>query len=221
MNPARRLRAAIAVAGAVTLVVVGAVWRYGIVPAPRFPALAAEPDASFTGTVAFLDEAGCLRVVPAGGGPVARPGFCDTRAHRVEWTAEGHLAVDSWESGSYRLVDPTTGVVLSRPGRFPFGRNGDARLAGGDTVETDHGDDDLRAAIVARAQDGGTRTLISVRAPADYSFETVGLSPDGRFLLAVDSDGRVLVGRAGEGLRLLATGADPYAEPAWYQPGWG
>jgi hypothetical protein len=172
------------VAGALTLAVAGAVWRYGIVPVPEFPALAARPDPSITGTVTFHGHDECPRVVPAAGGTVRRAGLCD-RA------------------------------------RFAGEPDGEPRLADGSEVEVPYGDDDQRARIVARSPvDGRERTLVSVRAPADYSFETVVVSPDRRFLLVVDSEGRLLVGRAdgSSGLRLLATGAETYGRPVWRQP---
>jgi hypothetical protein len=173
---------AIAVAGAVTLAVAGAVWRYGVVPLPQFPALAGRPDPSITGTVAFRGDDDCLRVVPAAGGVVRQVGPCDD---------------DAPGPGSW--VEP--------------------RLPDGSEVEIPY-DDRQRARIVARAPDGEERILVSVRAPADYSFQAVVVSPDGRFLLAVDSEGRLLVGTADgtSGLRLLAAGAEPYGQPAWDQP---
>ncbi len=185
MSPARRATVAVALAGAVTLVVAGAVWRYGIVPLPEFPALAVRPDPSITGTVTFRGDDDCPRVVPAAGGPVRRAGRCDD-----------HHPFDA-------------GV-----------RDG-SHLADGSEVEVPYGDDEQRARIVARSPvDGTERTLVSVRAPADYSFETVTVSPDRRFLLVVDSEGRLLVGRAdgSSGLRLLATGAQSYGRPVWQQP---
>ncbi|MGH8975249.1 MAG: hypothetical protein ACRD0C_18855 [Acidimicrobiia bacterium] len=184
MTPARRATMAIAVAGAVTLAVAGAVWRYGIVPVPEFPALAARPDPSITGTVTFRGDDDCPRVVPAAGGTVRRAGLCDRRFFRGESA-------------------------------------GEPRLADGSEVDVPYGDDDQRARIVARSPvDGRERTLVSVRAPADYSFETVVVSPDRRFLLVVDSEGRLLVGAAdgSSGLRLLATGAESYGRPVWHQP---
>jgi hypothetical protein len=185
VNPARKATVAIALAGIVTLAVAGAVWRYGVVPLPQFPALAGRPDPSIPGTVTFRGDDDCLRVVPAAGGPVRRLGPCDSDA-------------------------------------FGPGSSGEARLPDGSEVEIPYDDDERRARIVVRAPDGEERTLVSVRAPADYSFETVVVSPDGRFLLTVDSEGRLLVGST-EGssvLRLLATGAEPYGQPAWHGPAW-
>ena len=182
MNPARRATVAIAVAGAVTLAVSGAVWRYGIVPVPTFPGLAGRPDPAITGTVTFRGKDECLRAVPAGGGAVRRAGPCDDDR------------------------------------RFEAGGIGEPRLADGSEVEIPYGGDEQRARIEARSPaDGRRRTLVSVRAPADYSFETVVMSPDRRFLLVVDSEGRLLVGPAEESaeLRLLATGAEPYGRPVW------
>jgi hypothetical protein len=183
VNPARRATLAVVVAGIVTLVVAGAVWRYGIVPVPEFPALAARPDPSITGTVTFHGDDQCPRVVPAAGGRVRRAGLCDRT------------------------------LLAGAPA-------GEPRLADGSEVEVPY-DDDQRARIVARSPvDGRERTLVSVRAPADYSFETVVVSPDRRFLLVVDSEGRLLVGTAdgASGLRLLATGAESYGRPVWHQP---
>lgn len=181
MNPARRATVAVAVAGAVTLAVAGAVWRYGIVPVPEFTALAERPDPSIAGTVTFRGDDDCLRAVPAGGGTVRRAGRCD----------DDH--------------------------RFEAGGLGEPRLADGSEVEVPY-EDEQRARIVARSPvDGRRRTLVSVRAPADYSFETVVVSPDGRFLLVTDSEGRLLVGPAdgSSDLRLLARGAEPYGRPVW------
>jgi hypothetical protein len=187
VNPARKATVAIALAGAVTLAVAGAVWRYGVVPVPHFPALADRPDPSIPGTVAFRGDDDCLRVVPAGGGAVRRVGPCDDDA-------------------------------------FGPGPSDEPRLPDGSEVEIPYDDDEdeRRARIVARAPDGEERTLVSVRAPADYSFETVVVSPDGRFLLTLDSDGRLLVGPADRsaGLRLLAGGAEPYGQPVWYPRAW-
>ncbi len=184
MNPARRATVAVAVAGAVTLAVAGAVWRYGVVPLPQFPALAVRPDPSIPGTVTFRGADNCLRAVPAGGGEVRRAGGCDDTAG------------------------------------FGFDAPDERRLPDGSEVDIPY-DDGQRARIVARSPaDGRERTLVSVRAPADYSFETVVVSPDGRFLLTVDSEGRLLVGAAdgSSGLRLLASEAESYARPVWHQP---
>ncbi|HEY3241379.1 MAG TPA: hypothetical protein VGL92_17570 [Acidimicrobiia bacterium] len=121
--------------------------------------------------------------------------------------------------GAVRRVGPCDDDGFG-PGSFREPRR-EPRLADGSKVKIPY-DDEQRARIVARAPDGKERTLVSVRAPADYSFETVVVSPDGRFLLAVDGEGRLLIGTAdgSSGLRLLATGAEPYGQPVWHQPAW-
>lgn len=235
--PSRR-RAVIAVTAAVAVVatVTALVVAFAIIPLPAFPSLRDEPDASIPGTVAFgrWDDGYCWYVVPAGGGEdrevLCREDFGGEPG--VQWTADGSLAMGQWDFGEYAtvLIDPATGVEV---GRYtepfagePVERSGPgvaerARRADGAVVSARSVSDAGRAAVTIRYPDGTTSVLLDVEGPRDYRIEFAQWSPDGSWVLASDSEGRVLVLRA-EGdpaPRILVADVYEYSPPAWYIPG--
>lgn len=118
----RRQAIGIGVAVAITLVVVGAVWWFGIIATPAFASLADRPDKSIPGTVVFVhhddgEGRSCVQSTPAGGGRileiVCRP---DGRGLQLEADSEGRLLV---RTGAYppqgaTAYEPPSGAVLER-----------------------------------------------------------------------------------------------------------
>jgi hypothetical protein len=89
---------------------------------------------------------------------------------------------------------------------------GDLRERDGQRLETDGFDG--RARVVLRGADGERTTLLEVRGPRDYGFWEAQWSPDGKWVLVVDSVERLLVVPADGGgdARILAEDA---SAPHW------
>lgn len=235
----RSSRRAVVGVGAAGLVLVGTalgILLLGYVPLPSFESLAESPDPSLAGTVAYIrgdrDQA-CVAAVPAAGGE-PRELYCHPYGPgELAWTADGHVAVMTWEEpgGSLLVVlDATSGEVV---GEIPWDRTGPEPATDWARERTERADGARlvtaaasagRATVSVRPPGGPARTLIDVEGPRDYRFTAAQWSPDGRWVLASDSRGRlVIVGADGEpGPRLLVASAREVwsaAQAAWFMPG--
>jgi len=166
----------------------------------EFPSLAAQPDPSLKGTVAYLDwnYPGCVRVIAAAGSPMKSLG-CDGGT----WLEDGRLQILQYEGGAEvggpkpvagKIVDVRTGAVeqipvSEIPAQMPeapdpaLGPNGE-RLR----VTNDGG------AVKLVLEDGsGSRVLMTAEGGSEYSVGVQGWSPDGRWVLLSDSAARLLL----------------------------
>jgi len=222
-------RAAVAVALSIALLVTTtvAVLVFGIIPLPDYPSLAANPNPAISGTVAFMtyEDTSCLYVVQASGGETKQL-MCGLFDRTVEpsglaWTPDGLIEILTYSGQSpvYQLIDPSSGEIV---GTAPFGEDGlktDTYISqDGSTVFPDNarGTAQIRVAPTV----GPIQTVLTVKGPRDYGFGTTIWSPDGQWILAIDSEGTILVlGADGEpGPAILASGGSSWMGVAWYQP---
>jgi hypothetical protein len=222
----RRWIIAVVGAAAIVLTVLVVILGVGYVPLPALPNLADNPDPSIPGTVAYLHDVGdarCIAVVPAGGGPatdaICRPVL---EISELAWTGDGLLVFVNYayEGPQVVLLDPETGDELDRlRWRDPDGegiwawqrarREDGARLLyeqrlGGEVV------------IRIRQPDGELRELLRLEGPADYAIVDAQWSPDGEWILATDSRGRLIVlAAAGEPAPRLLAESEGFPTAAW------
>lgn len=229
MSPEKRTWISVGGAVLVVVVVTAIIFVFGVIPLPKYPSLADQPDPSIPGTVAYLvsDEDSCLFTVLASG-DVQREIWCGrSYVQDPVWTSDGLLALTDWSSeGAWVLIDVSTGVQVAR---IPFGDEPIPDLTGerheradGAFVSTEQYGNGTTEVNV-RLPDGSLHTVLSVTdAPRDYHFAQVQWSPDGAWILVTDSAGRLLVvGADGTpGARILAEGLDGWGtQAAWYIPG--
>lgn len=234
----RRSAAVVAAAVAVVVLTIAAIVVLGYVPLEGYPSAADAPVAARTGTVAVVyttpDVGECVHLVAAADG-AAGTIHCD--ASRLgspsvpAWSVDGDLLLVGRDrlagtAALGRVVDRSTGergatveVLDVPPMSWPASvaaHPGGARAR----VESWEG----TAGLVVTDADGDSRTLLETTGPRDYRFDGVVWSPDARWLLVVDSRGRLLVADAvGQEPTqvIVALGRDRWVEavPAWQQPG--
>ncbi|MFU8841146.1 MAG: hypothetical protein ACNA8R_10560 [Nitriliruptoraceae bacterium] len=181
--PARSLIALIA-AAAVVIVTVALVLLFGLARPPALPTLAEQPEPDLP-AVAWLqwDRDNCLMVATADG--ALREVTCSVRGEEVlGWDDDG-IALLVWErTEAIEVLDPDTGDVVGRralPGDPWEEREGDWRRI--DTRNLD--------GVLTVRLDG--EVIWEVEAPESYWLNTGTVSPDDRFVVAVDSADRLLL----------------------------
>ncbi|CAN5839771.1 hypothetical protein BH20GEM1_BH20GEM1_19520 [soil metagenome] len=234
----QRKRAGIA-AAVVALAVCVSIWAFGVAPLPDYPSLAADPDPSIPGRVAFVrwGERPCVFVVQGSGGAPRRlrctdedgNGGVDWFGGPVAWTRDGRIVVQAFSPAGNRAIvlDPETGHVVERiVVEQPLGER--ASLSGSLQTEPEARDDGARllvnrsggaATLGIAPRDASPREVARFSGPPAYAFREAHWSPDGEWILVRDSNQDLLVVRAREGapLRLLA---DRVTGPfAWHVPG--
>jgi hypothetical protein len=187
---------------------------------PSFPSLADTPDTTLAGTVAYVDGAtGCVRVVAASGQP-SKEVYCvppiDPETAKtsgkpigpqLRWRSGGVLEVTMFRmtdppgpgvrAGWQKLVDVRTGAVTDvpdaqAPSTVDLGAQSVVR-ADGARLTTTSDSSSGHITITLTEASGGTRTLLDVRGPGEYTYglEAAFWSPDGTWVVA--DDGRILV----------------------------
>lgn len=234
----RRQRVLAATAAGVAVVATLVIVRWGFVPLPTYPTLAEAPDGDVTGTIAYVNtayERACVWTVVARAG-AAREVWCATDREPVEalaWTEDGTLRIRWFGSAGPQAVDldPVSGagtVVASAeaapgpevpPSVFEVPRDAVASTTATSAVRPDgryaHATSDRRGRVVVEVVSDTTRVrALDVVGPADHAIWELVWSPDGAWLLAVDSERRLLLLDADGGTpaRLVATDA---RAPAW------
>lgn len=217
---------AVAVAVAVVAVLAVVIVRSLTAHEPSFPSLAAHPDPSITGTVAYVDEGSrCVQVVAAAGAPVKRvyclPAFTPSKVEdptkemgpQLLWRSDGRLEVTMFRAAMAKDVAPTYGPMWQKlidvrtgavedvpvadvPASPDLGTRQTVSPSGQRIVTTN----DRGHVKVALTDSTGSRTLMDVHGPSDYSYSLTAAfwSPDYRWVVA--DDGRILV---------ITTGATP------------
>ncbi|MEI6620415.1 MAG: hypothetical protein WCP28_00720 [Actinomycetes bacterium] len=191
-------------------------------PIPQFDSLAQNPDPSIHGTVAyFADRNGCVRVVAASGQPskdvLCLPGQDVSKAEKLGkelgpqlvWLPDGRLQVTmfrmtdppgpGFNPGWQKIVDVRTGAVQDVPQadvpRSPDLATHSLTSPSGQTVTTVS---DGGHVVVALASASGSRTLLDVQGPGEYTYGLISAfwAPDYKWIAA--DDGRILVITTGE-----------------------
>lgn len=223
-KPTMRRTTVAIVAAAIAFAVIAIYVIIAHTPAPDFQSIRGS-GVAVPGRVAFMrwDDGNCLMAIAATGDG-EREVTCEIDGGTVTWTSDGNLAMLAYgrESGEVVVIDPETGATLFRreaaglESRLYSGREARIRRADGARVETveEDGFDIVRI----RQTGENPRDLIRVTGPGSYSFWDVQWSPDGAWVLAVDSLNRMIVVAAdgSVGPYLLA---DDVNEPAWYIDG--
>lgn len=190
---------------------------------PQFPSLAANPDPSLHGTVAYLDDStGCVRIRSVSGRP-ARNVYClpaqdpavakekgKLVGPQLRWRPDGRLEVTmfrmpvkpgpGYHAGWQKLVDVRTGKVQDVPAAdvpaTPAVNAHPAVNAAGERISWTSEDGKVEVLLHRGAT---TRTLLSAHGPFEtYRLGAAFWGPEGRWVLA--DDGRILV---------ITTGAHP------------
>jgi len=208
MTGSRRTRWLIGLAVAVPILAVAAglvgrsLW-WSLRPTPDFPTLAAAPDRSRVGTIAYIGpypDDGCVWAVRAADGSARRVGCVDGSVGRLSWRADGRLEgtrfVRSARGDSeYRWVaDVAGGGIEDVPGSRGAPSKGDtgSEPAGpnGERAVFRSARGRLTVTIIDRT---GRRASTAVAAPDTYTFGQIAWSPDGAYLCVHDDLDRVLL----------------------------
>jgi hypothetical protein len=177
------LLGAAGVATAVSVIVVS----LGIELAPRFPSLY-EDGPAVPGTVAYVAEGRneCLVVLDVATGE-ERVVTCSPWLYLEGWNQDGNVVIHSEDSRDRAAVmDPVTGAVVLRGAPFAGVPPGEPPAPLWTTSGDGH-------ATLTFHEGGSDTVLIDVDGPRNYAFWSTGLTPDGRYAWAVDSEDRLLV----------------------------
>jgi hypothetical protein len=234
MTDTRKVVLSIVASVVVVGLVLTLVLTLAIIPLPEYPDLADDPDSSIVGAVAFIrrDDGQCISTIPAGGG-AEHEVLCDEDIGFGEfapgWTPDGLLVVQEFGPSGERflIIDPETGdtvdrVPFDRPEaeREPISREPTPVSQDGSTVFAEGGRGEPR--LLVESAGGTERTVLEAEGPADYRFEWVAWSPDGRWILLQDSEGRLIVvsAQGDPNPRILAEDIDGWMAAAWFIPGY-
>lgn len=173
---------------------------------PTFPSLAAFPDRTLHGTVAYnalavatpKGKQGCVYAVTVSGG-IPTLLFCADQPKAMgadlKWLAGGRLlATDQYAARWRKFIDVKTGFITNRPGvKVAVPVTSDSYTVKGPrgmSVTTRVNSGSLTISLV----DGSvTRTLLKVGVPPNYSVNRPEWSPDGSWIVVEDSAARILV----------------------------
>jgi len=203
-----------AVMGSVTVLVVALVLYFVFIGGgasilrsiPTFPSLAAFPDRTLHGTVAYnalavatpKGKQGCVYVVTVSGG-IPKLLFCADQPKAMgadlKWLPDGRLlATDQYAARWRKYIDVQTGFITNRPG---------VKLATPVTSESYTVKGPNGMSVTTRVSSGSltisltngsvTRSLLKVGVPPTYSVNRPEWSPDGTWIVVEDSAARLLV----------------------------
>lgn len=214
----------VAVAGTVVIMITG------VRHVPSWPTLRESPLGGVPGAIAGIrhdDTGACVVVVSPVGGDERELG-CDAASRSyvdlVTWTHDGELRAITYEAGGPMTgtFDPTTGELRSVVADDLFDERqpvipGSDGHRDSDGARVGASSDDGDAAITVTTADGQSEEILSVRGPRDYSIWQAWWSPDGQWVLAEDSEQRLLLVRAsGEHeVRVVARGV---SDAVWFDP---
>lgn len=233
----RRTTLGLLAAGTVVVTTVAIVVAVGWVRLPAMPTLTEAPSPPLAGRVAYVHgtwDRPCIAVTDLADGATQDLQCGTGSVTSLAWTADGDVAVAAWAEYEprpgdlvVRVLDPASGVevdqrVLGEPDvRWDADRqvrSDGARLL---VPANRDGTVDLRV----RADDGTTTTLLHLDGPRDYGIVSAQWSPDGAWVLGLDTRGRLFVlGADGDPApRLVADvgerGAGWTVAPAWWMEG--
>jgi hypothetical protein len=187
---------------------------------PRFPSLAAKPDPSLQGTVAYLDgPTNCVRILAAAGSPskelLCLPPLDPKEAKalgkplgpQLVWLGDGRLEVTmfrmtdppgpNYRPGWQKIVDVRTGAVTDTPAaEVPSTPNLTTRPVvspSGERIRFTSDSQSGHVRVTLTDASGRTRTLLEANGPGEYTYGLASAfwSPTFDYVLA--DDGRILV----------------------------
>ena len=188
---------------------------------PTFPSLAAQPDASLQGTVAYLAGDGpavCVRIVAASGQP-SREVLClpapdmsqaaqlgtKEASPQLVWLGDGRLEVTvfrvdpkngAYSAGWQKVVDVQSGQVVDTPAAtVPSSPNFATRPTvspTGQTITVTSNESDGRIKV-SLSDANGSRTLLAAHGPGEYTYRLRAAfwAPNWQWIAA--DDGRILI----------------------------
>lgn len=183
--PPRRSLVALVAAATVVVLTVGLVLVFGLARPPALASLAEQPAPDLDTAVAWVhwDREACLYVATPDA--VSREVVCGLPGEEVlGWEADG-IGTLVWErTEAIEVIDPDTGEVVDvRPFRGdPWGDR---------EREWSRVDSRNRDGVLTVRLEG--TVLWEVDAPESYWLNPASVSPDGRFVAAFDSAGRLLL----------------------------
>lgn len=187
-------------------------------PIPDFPLLSSRPDSTLVGTVAYVDENNCVRLIALRGEP-SREIYCIPKwstadaaklgkptSPQLVWLENGKLEITFFRmslepgpkvsKGWQVVVDAQTGIVTETSKEsVPEVPNLNTRPITnkmGEVLSYSSNRDTGRIKITVTDTAGGSRVLLSDRGPSQsYGLNSVFWAPDGKTVFA--DDGRILV----------------------------
>ncbi len=208
--------------------------RSGSRAVPAFPSLTDNPDPSLHGTVAYLGDGNCVRIIAAAGGPSKQvlclpaqdPATAKTlgkeQGPQLVWLPDGRLEVTmfrmtdppgpDFRAGWQKIVDVRTGQVEDVPAAdVPSTANRTTQPSTsptGQRISWTSDPQNGRIEVVLH-ENGQSRTLLSAQGPGEYTYGLMAAfwSPDWKWVVA--DDGRILVITPGNAVtRVLVKPAD-------------
>ncbi|MCZ6567764.1 MAG: hypothetical protein O6923_05645 [Actinobacteria bacterium] len=232
MTGANRSRTAALLAGGIVVVATAVIVIFGFVPTPKYPLLAEELDPGLSGMIAYVipedsdraDEFGsrCVYVIELPEGQTNEITCREQIGWGMAWTDDGWLVVENVGLG-LALIEPVEGGAFERVNyeRDPSFLWSDHRQTRRDGTRVRV--EDAGTTVVVVSPDGSTRDLFGTDdAPSNYRFNEAQWSPDGKYVLVVDTEGRIIVVAVSGDPRprvVAETGHEYDVILAWYVPG--
>ena len=242
MTGANRSRTAALLAGGIVVVATAVIVIFGFVPTPKYPLLAEEPDPELSGMIAYAIpedsdrddefESRCVYVIELPEGQTNEI-TCREQIGGMAWTDDGWLVVENFghvseferefDDFDLTLIEPVEGgaferVNYERDRSFLWSDHRQTRRDGSRVRVEDAG-----TTVVVVSPDGSTRDLFGAdEAPSNYRFNEAQWSPDGKYVLVVDTEGRIIVAAVSGDPRprvVAETGHEYDVIMAWYVPG--
>ena len=243
MTIAARSTTAALLAGGIVVVATAVIVIFGFVPIAEYPPLAQEPDPELSGMIAYsipedsdhADEFGsrCVYVLELPEGQAREITCREEIGWSMAWTDDGWLIVESFgrfnefeqefHDFGLALIEPVEGGAFETASyegdpNFLFSGQRQTRQDG-----TRVRIDGAGTTVVLSSPDGSTRDLFgSDTAPSNYRLNEAQWSPDGEYVLVVDTEGRIIVASASGDPRprvIAETGHEYEGTMAWYLPG--
>ena len=188
-------------------------------PIPEFPRLSSNPDSTLVGTVAYVDDNECIRIIALRGEP-SKELYCIPKwdiadaaklgkptSPQLVWLNNGKLEATffrmsigpgfSLSKGWQVVIDVDTGAVSeTSEDLVPSALNLTTRPttnAAGDVLSFSSNGETGKVVVVLTSKSGVKRTLLDVRGPGSYGYgmKSVFWGPAGKTIFA--DDGRILV----------------------------
>ncbi|MGZ4604048.1 MAG: hypothetical protein ACXV0U_10690 [Kineosporiaceae bacterium] len=224
----------VVVVAVAVVTVVAVVLGHGTRAVPVFPSLAENPDPTLHGTVAYLGDGNCIRIIAAGGGP-SKQVLClpaqdpstakalgKEQGPQLVWRSDGRLEVTmfrmtdppgpNFRAGWQKIVDVRTGQVEDVPAaEVPSTADRTTQPStspSGQRINWTSDAQNGRIEVVLH-ENGQSRTLLSAQGPGEYTYGLMAAfwSPDWKWVVA--DDGRILVITPGNAVtRVLVQPAD-------------
>jgi len=222
-------RAVVVAAIALVVLVAGFILLVGYVPPPSFPDVSEAAPAP-PGTVVFQrweDQQTCIYTIPAAGGRQDRVACDPEFGQPLGWTADGHIAVLTYgpEAARVKVLHPTTGEVVATGAAVGAeqamyeAHEARGRFGGKQLEATAYrGSAGIATRSEGDAVGDSLEEILRVEAPRTYGMWDLQWSPDGRWILVVDSENRIIVAAA-DGSRGPFLVVKEANSPAWFIPG--